>query len=171
MSVAVIPERFAIMAVDPGGVTGASFGLFDTRETVADTVGYGGVSSREVEGTATWQGLQLCDLWQEFYANVHLFGSVPAPAILCVVEGFALRTKHAELDSVKVLSSWATANVCRCPAIAPQWREQTAADAKRVVTGDRLKGLGLWVRGSEHRRDSNRHLALGVAKVLEGRYG
>lgn len=40
----------------------------------------------------------------------------------------------------------------------------TPADAKKVITDQRLKAGGLWVRGQQHARDAIRHAALGYRK-------
>lgn len=40
----------------------------------------------------------------------------------------------------------------------------TPADAKKVITDQRLRAAGLWVRGQQHARDAIRHAALGYRK-------
>lgn len=45
---------------------------------------------------------------------------------------------------------------------------QDVASAKRVVTDERLKALGLWVRGLQHARDAIRHAELYRRRVSVG---
>jgi hypothetical protein len=45
-SVVSVPDKFAVMAVDPGGTTGVATGIFDSKATVAETLTSGDVVIR-----------------------------------------------------------------------------------------------------------------------------
>lgn len=44
---------------------------------------------------------------------------------------------------------------------------QAPVDAKSYASDERLKDWGLWVKGSDHARDANRHMALVIAKTIK----
>lgn len=175
----VVPDRFAVMALDVGGTTGVARGVFEARETVEETLRGGvGVEAWEETGEPNEQAVVLAQEFLDWAAEKHLGlrGTEPIPvqAVILVMESFELRTVHADLSPVEV--AWGIKALLTLPVGTHDlggrrwpWEEQTPADAKQFGTSDRLKRWGLFVhgRGSDHKRDALRHLALRVAKMIE----
>jgi hypothetical protein len=81
-----------------------------------------------------------------------------------VVENFRSRPGPAvNLSAPRVIGriyAWAEENEVPIVEQDPSW-------AKRVITNDRLRALGGWVRGQEHSRDALRHLLYREHKLGE----
>jgi hypothetical protein len=84
-----------------------------------------------------------------------------------VIEDFILRerTKDRNLLAPVRLSAGLVQEVLRSQQLIGL-TYQSASDAKSVVTDDRLRALGLWIRGQQHARDACRHLALFLRKIV-----
>lgn len=171
----IIPERFAVMTLDPGGVSGVARGIFEARETLKATLLDGGeLEAWEVEGEPELQAFEIAEEFKEWSANLMIDGFCAANDISLVCESFALRQRSADLSPVEVRS--ALRALLMPPVDARQgvmrfdhtWVEQSPGDAKSIGTPDRLKGWNLYRlgRGSDHKRDALRHLVLRVNRVL-----
>jgi hypothetical protein len=173
-----IPDRFAVMAVDPGGATGVACGIFDACETLEETLQLGeDLMACEVAGSTASQAWALVELFREFMAEAQLAG-IPRKDIHLVFEAFDLRTVVADLAPVEVIAGVRTlfeqgTGVMIVSGVVFDWRSARPGDAKKLGTSVRLGRWGLFElgRGSDHKRDALRHLALRVARILEGRYG
>lgn len=177
----VIPERFAIQALDVGGTTGVARGVFEARETTRATIlaaaECGDVEAWEEVGSPYEQARTLVEDFLEWAAEQHLGlrGTPPIPvqAVVLVLESFELRDARANLAPVEVGAGIKTllalpvgvhdAGGWRWP-----WEEQTPADAKRWDAA-RLKSAGVYRlgRGSDHKRDALRHLCTRVMRMLD----
>ena len=87
---------------------------------------------------------------------------------LLVVERYvlspaSLRMSREGLAAVEMLGAL---RYLLAPRVA-EWAEQTAAEAMRFATNDKLRAAGMYVRGREHARDAARHLL--TALVVRGR--
>lgn len=183
----VIPDRFAVFTVDPGGVSGAACGVFEPAgepvslaETLRLASRHGEVEAWEVHGPPEVQAWEIAP---EIAARVFEWTverGIAYKDIHIVFETFRLRQRNVELAPIAVTAGCMTLLLPRSEMMsADGWGgailggvgvyQQEPADAKNFATGDRLKlwGLyGLGRGGGDHKRDALRHLALRVNKVL-----
>lgn len=147
-----------VCAFDPGTTTGVARGVFEILPSVWDGLASGSVESWEVEGSPGEQAWEIMGEYLDWMRSIH-----PVRAIL-TAEGFGVRlgagaaSKSNLLDPVRVLGgcealSWSRGGI-HWVTIAHQ-----QPSAKSFATNARLRDHGLWVVGSEHRRDAVRHLA------------
>jgi len=172
----IVPELFAIMAVDPGTTTGVVAGLFHPAADIQTCIANSEWESWEVEGTPAEQGWQIMDEFKDLQAEWNLAG-VALPDIHLVSESFALRLKKAHgagsdqhmLDPVRVIESMETLALRRSEQGYRQWvriEYQLPSEAKGYVTNERMKRWGAWVVGSEHKRDAVRHLLKKISDII-----
>lgn len=160
----------AIMAIDPGKVTGVARGIFGPgmeaglSDALRNAVE---LETWEVEGSAP---VQCWELVAEFYEWVtglvasHTVdpGAVGEEVVLCV-EDFRLRTQNVDLDPVLIMGGLTTLLVPRAAgirgelgvtgvgglvgggayALGAQVVFQQPADAKRFATAERLREWGV----------------------------
>ena len=172
-----------MFAVDPGTTTGAGYGLFPVGmvagtggggvwDVAREALKMGAVETWEETGPPPLQARELAGEIEDWWFRVHVEGQVSADDMYLVVEDFALRggQKVAELlDPVRVTSGL-EALLLGHPALiegVSAARQQPGA-AKGYATSERLKRHGLWVRGSDHRRDAMRHMLTCLSRVMAG---
>jgi hypothetical protein len=169
----IVPERFAIMAIDPGTTTGAVAGLFHAAADIASCFQDADWEAWEVEGSPAEQAWQIMDEYRDRQADWNLAG-VALPDIHLVCESFALRLKKAHgagsdqrmMDPIRVASAMEALALRRDLRPWVRIEYQMPSAAKKYVTNERMRRWGLWVRGSEHKRDATRHLAKKVSDIL-----
>lgn len=144
-----------VLAVDPGETTGWALWTDDESDAGEDDLVLG-------NGWVTWgeEGPARGSHEENEVAKGLIVALVDEDVI--VVEDFILRptgnARRSGLSPVRITA--------RLEALAFSfdldltWVYQQASAAKGVVTDERLKGLGLWVRGAPHARDAIRHLVL-----------
>lgn len=169
----VVPDKFAVMAVDPGGTTGCGTGVFRTDKgddmlvsVFARAVKKNQISTWEEKGPSELQSRVIVAHWTDFRFRCNTEYGIPLPNIHLVMEDFALRELQAELISVEIKGGVKTLLVGEngtWPLGKLQWQQPSQA---KSVKNDRLKRLGIWVVGSEHRRDVMRHIVTFVDTVL-----
>jgi hypothetical protein len=170
----IVPDKFAVFAVDPGGTTGCATGLFRTDRgddmlySVIDrAVKKKSIDTWEEEGGPHEQAWSIVRKWVDFRFRCNTELNIPIPHIHLVCESFHLRTQNADLSPVLVIGGMLVLLYGReeehFALGQPDW--QMPSEAKRV-TNSRLRSLGLWVRGSEHRRDALRHIVTKVDTLL-----
>jgi hypothetical protein len=153
----------AIMAVDPGTVSGVACAAIERPRRVAGVITprsvWAALSAAEIESYEV-SGLPGVQGW-EIMTNLREWRS-PYRYNAMVFEEFVLQPGHGSdsrslLDPVRVISA--------CDALAymdgqMRWAQFSfqLPSAKGFATNDRLRRHGLWVRGSEHRRDAVRHI-------------
>ena len=117
------------------------------------------------------QEAHACRVLGGLIDDLHLRSKAKSNGVVCqvtdlVVEDFVLRERTMGRNLL--------APVRLTAGIAQEvlWSEkligvtvQSPSDAKSVVTDERLKALGLWIRGQQHARDACRHLALFLRKL------
>ena len=161
------PETFAVMTVDPGGVTGIAQGVFIPGPlgavTMAGTIRGHRLDTREVHGGSLRQADEIARLWTLFKLDLERAG---VKDVVLVIESFALRQRSVELSPVEI--TWALLGQLKLRD-RDRVLFQSPAQAKGFATTARLKTWGLYSfgRGSDHKRDALRHLALAVANRLE----
>lgn len=188
----VVPDRFAIMAVDPGGTSGVAFGLLNAKRNVDGTLR--GLLKRAVKRKAIWtteakgeaweQAWYLGNAWAAFHFRCVVELGIDAPDVHLVLERFQLRNLHADLAPVSVthalmalLYKMPYSHVGDATAMNPSnvdegfWplgevEFQEPSVAKRYATNQRLRDWGVWVVGSEHKRDATRHLCVKASELL-----
>lgn len=202
----------AIMAFDPGGKSGVSWGWFNSEcATVGSALrrarARGSLRARELTGTPWAQAWTIAEMWREFHFYTHVELRNPLEDIHLVGEDFQLRQLNADLAPVQVTygvctllaggksdllmndkntdrildlrtdttsrgRSKNTGHADRPVVCIEAWPLgpvifQEPGDAKNIATNQRLKDWDAWFIGSEHMRDSTRHLALKLSKELE----
>jgi hypothetical protein len=190
-----IPEKFAVMTVDPGGTTGVAQGLFNTRGgrlTIRSLVGRAVrkeavrvaevVPAREPgpRAESAHQAAILYRAWLDFNFKATVELGVSVPDVHLVIEDFQLRQRSAELSPVEVTHAFLAylrgeTGTWAAMSLTPAGRLhfQAASEAKTYATNERLKlwgAYGLTV-GKEHGRDAARHLILRASKILDGEDG
>ena len=135
----------------------------------------------EVTGNYLEQAEALAELMGNFVFKANVENSIPLGNIHIAIEDFVLRRRTEGGATGNLTSCWvaAAAVAVFCSHSGSLWpgltiipddmiHWQTASDAKHVANDERLKSYGLWVVGSAHERDANRHLVLRVDKILSG---
>jgi hypothetical protein len=161
----IIPDKFGIMAVDPGKVTGVGTGVFrtDRGDDMIATVFKRALNKRQIStweerGPSELQAWVLVKHWTEFKFKCNVEYQIPDRDIHLVIEAFFLRELQAQLESVEVISGMKTLLVGEkglWPMGQPVFQQPSTA---KQCTNERLKRLGLWVTASTHRRDVMRHI-------------
>lgn len=174
----VVPERFAVMTIDPGGRTGVAQGLFKAQRTVGLTLKratrLGAIRAATVEGPFVYQATLLKQSWERFLFHAHVEQRVPRRSVLLAVEDFQLRQVAVELSPVEVFSAfWALMTVDLGGSALPRLVQPSASDAFGFATLERMREwgfgrehYGVISREGDHRQSACRHLALMVNYVL-----
>lgn len=191
----VIPEKFAIMTVDPGGTTGVAQGLFKVvgepttsklmrravrKKVVRVDQVVPASAYRETVAASTSMAIQVYRAWNKFQFKALVELGIPMPYIFLVFERFQLRQRDTELSPVEV--THATLALLAAGEIDPngmtwpsirwdqQLRFQEPSTAMTYATGERLRLWGLWdlTKGKDHARDATKHLALAASTVMNG---
>ena len=163
----------AIMAVDPGLTTGVAQGVFtigDPSGMVPELLAVGrGMRTFEISNSEIeehWEvsaAIEIVKEWRWFR------NEWPSCEHRLVLEDWTARLPLRSAGRV-VLSP---ARIASCVegllanqeiGRAGEIKYQRPADAKTYATDRRLKEWKLWVKGSDHQRDANRHLALALLK-------
>lgn len=188
----MVPDVFALCVYDPGRATGIAQGVFRSlateRATLRRAVAKRAVRMSVLDAPVTEQGHYLARIWRDFRFRMTVEYGVPERYVLLVVEDFNLRQMAVDLAPVEVFASLRTAQ--RVP-VTNGWHDDvepdrlirpSASEAKTHATDVRMREWGLWGpacaadrRGGtrllgDHARDASRHLALGVNKVLQGKW-
>lgn len=138
----------------------------------------GSVWGEEVSGTVLGQAVALQEIARLFYAESLRMGWRVSGegwrGLHVAVERFDLRpgavlSGAGALDAVRVAEAWRGLRLGQAMmweglgmgrGVVPAVEWQQASAAKGVVTDERLRRLGLWVKGEQHTRDAMRHLVL-----------
>lgn len=163
-------NKIAIFALDGGTVSGCARGVFPKEpRSVWEGLEAGVWESYEVEGAPAQQAWEI--IW-EFSDWVGGPGYTKLPGAILVFEDFVMRlgrgasSKRSLLDPVRVCYA--------CEALTWQrsgirWAfpvYQQPSMAMNFATNERLRAHGMWVVGSEHRRDAVRHMAAKYASII-----
>lgn len=169
-----IPDKFAIMTVDPGGTTGVAQGLFNvssmdrvsTRKVMARAVRkdvlrveqlYAATAYRDVKRLhEVSMAIGVYRAWLSFSFKCLVELAIPMPYIFLVIESFELRQRSADLSPVGVtqglLTLLATGEIdpgaagMTWPSIRvdQQLRFQEPATAMTYATNERLREWGVY---------------------------
>jgi hypothetical protein len=139
-----------VLAIDPGGTVGwATVDMDPSRPLDLSKVIAGQAQHEEfLDWTRQAIGPGWLVLMERFFITANTATLSP--------EG-----THKTLDvigTVKSLCRWAGAG----------FEFQSANDAKKFVTNEQLKALGLWRPGADHARDAVRHLIRGIVQHTAG---
>jgi hypothetical protein len=139
------------LAIDPGGTCGISYAQL-ARQDPFDPAAVTAMQLNDVE-CVDWVRAYVTSDWvvfmERFFITVQTAQLSP--------EG-----SHKALDvigTVKNLCRWAGAGFVL----------QSANDAKKFVTNEQLRTLGLWQPNADHARDAVRHLAYGIVHHAAGK--
>ena len=161
----------AIMAVDPGTVSGCARGIFESNDSVWSGLAAGEWETWDCEGSPAVQSWELMGEFLDWRNENDKANGSPVTAYL-VMEDFVVRlgqgaaSRRELLDPVRVAAG--------CEALCwtrrgHRWAtiEYQQPSEKSFATNARLREHGLWQRGSsDHRRDALRHLILRYSKAL-----
>jgi hypothetical protein len=153
------------VAVDPGKVTGVGRGVFDLTNalSIRDAI----EAAREVEtwecdGDLTGQADEITEELEVWLGLKTYTLGVSITNLVFVMEDFHLRQRSADLTPVELRA-----------LIKDRWNEGWVpiqdvqpSHAKGYATNKRLRDWGIWVKGSEHRRDVMRHLIYKVNQLM-----
>jgi hypothetical protein len=151
------PFAYVVNAYDPGGVTGWS--LFAVHPIAMEDPGY-----RVMDNIMWWTAGEFVGPENEQVDQmVRLAASWPSARL--VMEDFILQQMNMSRDllsPVRIASKFEYAVRPR-PVIT-----QMPALAKTTITDARLKAMGFWLPGPEHKRDATKH-ALTRLKIAKDR--
>lgn len=161
-----------IVAVDPGGHTGVAFGVrdgsgFKVGKTLEINSLMGDYFCGREDGGILSLGVETVK-WLKGRDGV---GNGRKDRRILIFEDFVVypgrsatgASGRSGLSPVWV-TGWLLGYVCRSELSVDEVCYQGAGDAKRVVSDDRLRDMGLWVAGSTHIRDALRHAVLWCRK-------
>lgn len=162
-------NQFAIFWVDPGTTTGAARGTFVPATSWKATLGFGLWETWEVEGSPAEQAQEIMGEYYDWEAKLLLELGYASERVILGVEDFMLRPEKAHgagsdehmLDPLKVIAGMETLALHTSDERWGEPRvviERQMPHEKSNITSERLKRMGAWVKGSEHRRDAMRHL-------------
>lgn len=161
---AKVGEVHALLAMDPGGTTGVGAMHVQLKPTVLETFAEGILSHKLVEVRGYWrdQADQLVEIADRFRDNATLDG-VHDDNVHVIMENYLPDPRRMGAGATDLSPVWIGAAFCGAWHEEPIW--QNPAD-KGYAKNDRLRRWGLWVVGSEHLRDVNRHIAFRVNKLV-----
>lgn len=159
-------DTFGVYTVDPGGKTGTAKGVFLKKQTLVETFRAHTVEADEWLGDPIVQASNIAKDYLNFRELCVLTG---ISRIDLIVETFRLRQMAVDLSPVEVTAAL-RANLLGLD-LPDLTGYQTASEAKSFATATRLKRWGLYRvgRGSDHKRDALRHLALRVSVIIDER--
>lgn len=161
----------AIYAVDPGTTTGVARGTFEPSESVWEGVSAGRWESWEVYGSPGEQAWEIMGEYLDWRKQLDIATGNPVQAVL-VIEDFTIRlgqgasSRRELLDPVRVAAACDALAISRAGHRWTQIEYQQPAE-RSIYTNARLKAHGMWVVGSEHRRDAVRHMILRYANWIK----
>lgn len=157
----------AILAVDPGGTTGIAAGHYELLVSMKRTVSEGQRMHKTTEVTGYWldQAKAIAELVNRFKYTAQVEHQLPASHLHVVFENYLPDPRRIGAGATDLSPVWIAAAACAYLDEEPVW--QNPAD-KSYATNALLKRWGLWVVGSEHMRDANRHLCKRLDRLLQG---
>jgi hypothetical protein len=167
----IVPEgRHAILAIDPGNTTGVGACHIDLKVSRSASFSDGLHMLKNIEVRGPWnrQGAQLAEIANRFLFTAGVEHSIPVSRCHIVCENFVLRRLVEGGATGNLTSVWVAASFVgylNRDDIEVDW--QMPSDGKSV-NNELLKMYGIYVVGSEHMRDANRHIAVKVDKLLRG---
>jgi len=164
----LVPEGVhAILAIDPGGTTGVAGGYYELKRSIRKTLTEGCRMHKTSEVGGHWldQAEELATIVNRFRYTAHVEQQLPSAHVHLVWENYTRRPAATDNDLHAVyVTAAACAQLAREVYVGITWQEPS--EAKGYATNERLHNWGLWVRGSEHMRDANRHLARKLDRLL-----
>lgn len=159
----------AVFAVDPGGTTGVAAGHYELLGSMKKTMLEGRRMHKTAEVKGTWkqQGKAIAAMINKFLYTAQVEYAIPATAVHVVFENYLADPRRVGAGATNLDPVWVAAAACAYldrDDLDLTW--QTASQAKSYATNDRLRLWDLWVQGSEHMRDANRHLAWRVNQLV-----
>lgn len=150
-----------VFGIDPGVRTG----LTELRVNT-DMLG---LPMAEILAAATWRACELSG--QENSQVTAIVGAVSRACasgdhVMVSCEDFILTRMRSSsrdlLAPIRITAAlrWALRQPVESGRI--RWFSYSPADAKGIVTNERLRGWGAWVKGSDHSRDAMRHALMAV---------
>lgn len=156
---------FAVYAVDPGGKTGTAKGVFTKQATMAATLRGHVVEADEWFGDPILQAQLIVEDYLVWRDEATRNG---VQRIELVLERFHLRQMAVELSPVEITAAMRAMLLLSNIDVDVY---QEPSDAMTFAPHQRLKTWGLYKygRGSDHKRDALRHLALRVSVIIDER--
>lgn len=134
-----------ILAIDPGGTCGMA--CVDAGDFTTPF---------EASAVRGWQmGPEACVDWCLANVRPGWFVFMERFFITAATASLSPEGSHNTLDVIGTVK-----NICRWHGAGFEF--QTANDAKKFVSNEQLKRLGLWRPNEDHARDALRHLVRGI---------
>ncbi len=169
-------RAFSIAAIDPGLSTGCAWACVGRKElkrlgahgALLSAVEAGRWQGEEINGDSDAARVQAILLWLEsrHEATYRVTSGYMSAVSHFIVEDFVRRedtTDSSLLAPVRIMEKLFEWVLPDDPLM--QVLKQQPSQAKSVVTDDRLKSWGLWMRGSRHVRDANRHIIIALRQI------
>lgn len=162
---AVVEERHALLAIDPGGTTGVAAMHVQLHGTIAETLREGVLLRKAVEVKGYWreQVYELDRLATRFRYTANVEAAIPLGNVHVIMENFLADPNRIGSGATDLSSVWIAGGFACVQDEEPIW--QNPAD-KGYAKNERLKRWGLWEVGSEHKRDSWRHIAYRLNRLI-----
>lgn len=162
---AVVEERHALMAIDPGGTTGVAALHVTLGGTVAETLTEGVTLRKAIEVKGYWreQVYELDRLADRFRYTANVEHAIQLDNVHVIMENFLADPRRIGGGATDLSSVWIAGGFAAVQAEEPIW--QNPSD-KGYAKNERLKRWGLWEVGSEHKRDCWRHIAYRLNRLI-----
>lgn len=175
-------DRYGVFACDPGTTTGLAWGVLDfTKEadTVFDLVARDRrltteVAQRDPGPDGDWRDSELAAAKVIATRMMDLqfrwmLAGIPYSRHVWIFEDFILypgshSSSRSGLSPVRITSYIQGMLVNISPKL--NYVYQSASEAVKFATNERLKKHGLWVVGSEHERFATRHMCVWASKHI-----
>lgn len=144
-------------------------GHFQLSGTLKRTLTEGKLRHKTTEVKGTWreQASELADIANRFAYTAQVEHQLPADHVHLCCENYLADPRRIGQGATNLDPVWIGARLDGL--LGDHWLEivwQTPAHAKGFATDERLRLWDLWVRGSAHLRDANRHMALRCNTIL-----
>lgn len=158
----------AIMAVDPGTTTGVARGVFEQCASVWEGVASGPWESWEATGPPAEQAWEIMGEFFDWTQTLRKQRILPVLAMEDFVVGLGpgAASKRELLDPVRVANACEALSISRAGMYWTRIQYQQPSE-RTIYTNDRLRKHGMWVKGSDHRRDAVRHMILRYSKIIK----
>lgn len=143
-----------VLAVDPGGSTGAVWGTFDlSQRSIADCLSTAYWGSATITGPEISQATELCSMWSQVKV-------LPADNYALVIEDYIQQPTMHALDPESLMPirvAWCMVGmlVKEYGVAFPRLNFQTPGERMKE---SQLKAHGAWIRGRGHERAAMGHM-------------
>jgi hypothetical protein len=150
-------ESVGIYALDPGTTSAVARGIFPYNESVWEGIEAGKWDSWEVNGTPGVQAWEIMGEYMDWSRGIFPIRTILVFEDFVVRLGSGAASRRELLDPVRVTSGCETLCWTR-QGLRWAFPEYQPTSDMLFATNARLRAHGMWVKGSDHRRDAVRHM-------------